>query len=83
MAIFRVALAVAACAALAGCAGGEKVKAVPQFERIECKRYSRDEQALVAAELRKYAAEVPTLADFNDDYGSLRAAVCKHLKKYG
>lgn len=80
MAITRTALVMAACVALAGCAGGQKVKAVPQFVKVECKRYSKAEMDKAADELEHYAEQVPQLSDFADDYGSLRAAVCKKQK---
>ncbi len=83
MAPFKIAAALALAVALAGCGAGVKIKAEPQFQRIECKRYSDEEMKQAAAELRRNPSDYPMLAAFADDYGALRAAVCKTRKKSG
>lgn len=77
MARFNVVLAVTACVALAGCAGGEKIKAGPQFARITCKQYSAAERAQAVAELRSEGFSNSMVANLVDDYTALRAAVCR------
>lgn len=74
---FNVVLAVAASVALAGCAGGEKIKAVPGFARITCKQYSAAEKRQAVAELRSAGFSDSMVAKMVDDYGDLRAAVCR------
>lgn len=74
-------LALLACSiALAGCAGGQKIEATPQFIKVECKRYSDAELKQALAELEKYEGQIPMLAVIVDDNGSLREAVCKKGK---
>lgn len=74
---FNVVLAAAACVALAGCAGGEKITSGPQFARITCKQYSAAERAQAVAELRSEGLSASMVANLVDDYGDLRAAVCR------
>lgn len=66
---------------LAGCAADAKIKAEPQFKRIQCKQYSKAQVQAAAAELRAKGYEVPTISEFVDDYGNLRKAVCRNLAK--
>lgn len=73
----RFSILIALALVLAGCAGGEKIKATPQFQRIECKRYSIAEQKKLLDDLDHLAEQFPEVAGLVDDYGSLRAAVCR------
>jgi hypothetical protein len=66
---------------LAGCAGGEKIKASPTFVCVELKQYSRAEQNRMADELEAHADQIPAIAAAIDDYGSLRAAIRKVCKR--
>lgn len=69
---------------LAGCAGGPKITASPQFVCVQLKQYSRAEQNQMADELEAHAASIPAVAAAIDDYGSLRAALrAKCGKKSG
>ena len=60
---------------LAGCAGGPKITASPQFVCVQLKQYSRAEQNQMADELEAHAGSIPAVAAAIDDYGSLRAAL--------
>lgn len=75
LSLFAVAIALAGCGP-----GSPKVKAVPQFTKVECRRYSDAELAQALAELERYEAQIPMLAAIVDDDGNLREAVCKKGK---
>lgn len=78
--IRTMAVALVLSVALAGCAGGAKIKAEAQFRKVECKRYSDAELKQALAELEKYEAQIPMVAAMIDDGGDLREAVCKKGK---
>ena len=72
----RLAL-VAVVIVLAGCAGGEKIKAGPTFVCPDVRQYSRTEKAQMLKELEEYEDRIPALSGAIDDYGSIRAALEK------
>lgn len=81
MALSRLTVAAVLALSLAGCAGGQKIKASPTFVCVELRQYSKAEQNQMADELEAYADRVPAIAAAISDYGSLRAAIRKVCRK--